>query len=96
MDTTAFLEALPTLWDGDPQIADHPRDRRWLPVIEQTRGLATENKLAMLNLAAQFLQGDEIYLEVGAWAGCSIIGASLDLPDIHFVTIDNFSEFDGE
>jgi len=94
MDTTAFLEQLPSLWDGDPQHTDHPRDRRFLPVLENVRGLVTENKIAMLNLAAQHLEGDEIYLEVGAWAGCSIIGASLGV-DHRFVTIDNFSEFEG-
>jgi predicted cupin superfamily sugar epimerase/predicted O-methyltransferase YrrM len=94
MDTTAFLEQLPSLWDGDPQHTDHPRDRRFLPVIETTRGLVTENTLAMLNLAAQQLEDGEVYLEVGAWAGCSIIGASLGV-DHRFVTIDNFSEFDG-
>ena len=95
MDTTDFLARLPALWDSDPQTADHPRDRRFGPVLEATRGMATENKLALLNLAAQHLGPDEIYLEVGAWAGCSIIGASLGHPDRTFVTTDNFSEFGG-
>jgi predicted O-methyltransferase YrrM len=57
--------------------------------------MATENKLAMLNLAAGCLEPGEVYLEVGAWTGCSIIGASLGHDERRFVTIDNFSQFGG-
>jgi len=95
VNTEAFLLELPGLWDGDPQTADHPRDRRFQRVIEATRGMATENKLALLNLAAQHLSDGQVYVEVGAWAGCSIIGASLGNRSRQFVTIDDFSEFGG-
>src|SRR5262245_66523401 len=95
MKTAKFLTELPQMWDGDPQRCDHPRDRRFGAVIQATRSMATENKLALLNLAAGCLEGDELYVEVGAWTGCSIIGASLGHDAEHFVTIDNFSQFGG-
>jgi predicted O-methyltransferase YrrM len=56
--------------------------------------MATENKLALLNLAARHLGPGETYLEVGAWAGCSILGAALGNPG-PFHTIDDFSQFGG-
>lgn len=90
-----FQGELPTLWVGDPQHADLPVDRRFKDVLERTRGMATENKLALLNLAARCLEPDELYLEIGAYRGTSIIGASLGAHDRRFVTIDNFSEFGG-
>lgn len=90
MDTQAFLSGLSLLWDGDPQVADHPRDRRFRAVLDTVRGMATENKLALLNFAASNLEPGEIYLEVGAFAGCSIIAAALG-NDAQFVTIDDYS-----
>jgi predicted O-methyltransferase YrrM len=56
--------------------------------------MATENKLALLNLAARHLEPGETYLEVGAWAGCSILGAALGNVG-PFCTIDDFSQFGG-
>lgn len=94
MDTSAFLRSLPEIWDGDPQSADHPRDRRFGTVLEQVRGMATENKLALLNAAAAQLGPGEIYLEVGTWAGCSVIGAALGNTG-RFVAVDDFSQFGG-
>jgi len=94
MEVDAFLAEFPALWDGDPQTADHPRDRRFGAVLDATRGMATENKLALLNLAARHLEPGETYLEVGAWAGCSILGAALGNVG-PFCTIDDFSQFGG-
>ncbi|HEV2122108.1 MAG TPA: class I SAM-dependent methyltransferase [Chloroflexota bacterium] len=90
-----FLDELPTLWRGDPQYQDAPVDRRFRDVIKETRGMATENKLALLNLAATFLDADEIYLEIGAYRGTTIIGAALGNNGRQFVTIDDFSQFKG-
>jgi predicted O-methyltransferase YrrM len=57
--------------------------------------MATENKLAVLNLAVSCLQPGEVYLEVGTYLGTSVIGASLGNSDKHFVAIDDFSQFGG-
>jgi predicted O-methyltransferase YrrM len=89
------MRAVPDLWDTDPQVADHPVDRRFGDVLRMADGMATENKLALLNLAAASLGPDEVYLEIGAFRGTSIIAASLGNEDKAFVTVDNFSEFDG-
>lgn len=57
--------------------------------------MGTENKLAVLNLAAASLETDEIYLEIGAFRGTSIVAASLDVDRGGFFTVDNFSQFGG-
>ena len=95
MRLTDFLREMPSLWAGDPQWADHPIDRRFADVLEDIGGMATENKLALLNLAGRHLCPDEVYLEIGAYRGTSIIAASLNNPDQKFVTVDNFSQFQG-
>ena len=95
MRLTDFLNELPMLWAGDPQLADHPIDRRFGDVIREMGGMATENKLALLNLAGRYLCSDEVYLEIGAFRGTSIIAASLHNPGQRFVTVDNFSQFGG-
>ena len=58
-------------------------------------GMATENKVALLNAAAGQLGVGEIYLEVGTFRGTTIIGAASGNPDERFVTVDNFSQFSG-
>lgn len=89
-----FIADLPTLWDGDPQDADAPVDRRFRAVIETVEGMASENTLALLNLAAAHLADGEVYAEVGTWKGCTITGASLGRAG-RFVAVDDFSEFGG-
>ena len=93
MDHERFLRALPTLFDDFPR-SEHPRDRRFAPILEQVENLASENVLALLNLAASCLEPDEAYVEVGVFHGASLIAAMLDRPDRRFVAIDDFS-FDG-
>jgi predicted O-methyltransferase YrrM len=95
VDLERFEAKLPGLWDGDPQQAPHPRDRRFSTLAEDTGGMTSENKIALLNLAASCLEPGEIYLEVGAFRGTSIIGAALGNEDKTFVTIDDFSQFGG-
>ena len=94
-DLEGFVTALPDLWDGDPAIADFPRDRRFEGLLAEVGGQAVENKLAVLNLAAQYLEPGEVYLEAGAFRGVSICAAALGNSDKQFVTVDNFSQFGG-
>lgn len=96
MHLNDFVGKLPTLWEGDPHNEHWPRERKFGKVIRETEGMATENKLALLNFAASCLSAGETYLEIGAFRGTTIIGAALGNLDNRFLTIDNFSEFDGQ
>jgi predicted O-methyltransferase YrrM len=91
-----FITALPGLWDGaDGHTSELPSERRHRELLTQTGGMASENKLAVLNLAAQYLADGEVYLEAGAWRGTSICAAALDNATGRFVTVDDFSAFGG-
>ena len=90
-----FSAGLYQLWDGDPQTADWPRDRRFAELRAAISGQAVENTLAVLNFAGHHLEPGEVYLEAGALRGLSICAAALDNADGLFVTVDNFSQFGG-
>jgi predicted O-methyltransferase YrrM len=92
--TQAFIDALPSLWDEDPALADHPRDRRFRRLLDEIGGMATENKLALLNLAASFLEPGEVYLELGTYLGTSAIAAATGNTG-EFIAVDDYSQFGG-
>jgi predicted O-methyltransferase YrrM len=92
MDLEAFQAKLAGLFGGDLR-ADHPVGRRFRDVVADVPGMATEHKLALLNLAAAHLGPGEAYLEVGSFKGLSLIGAMLGNPDRRFYAIENFLEF---
>ena len=92
MDLEAFQAKLAGLFGGDLR-ADHPVDRRFRDVVADVPGMATEHKLALLNLAAAHLGPGEAYLEVGSFKGLSLIGAMLGNPGRRFYAIENFLEF---
>jgi predicted O-methyltransferase YrrM len=92
MDLEAFQGGLAGLFGGDLR-ADHPVDRRFAAVLADVPGMATENKLALLNLAAAHLEPGEAYLEVGSFKGLSLIGAMLGNTGRRFYAIENFLEF---
>jgi predicted O-methyltransferase YrrM len=92
MDLEAFQAALAGLFGGDLR-ADHPTDRRFRAVLDDVPGMATEHKLALLNLAAAHLEPGEAYLEVGSFKGLSLIGAMLGNEGRPFYAIENFLEF---
>jgi len=58
--------------------------------LEDVGGLARENNLALLNLAASLLGRGESYVEVGSFKGLSLIAAMLGNAG-DFVGIDDFS-----
>ena len=66
MDAARFLRELPALFDDFPR-SERPRDRRFAPVLE-VENLASENVLALLNLAASCLGPDEAYVDTLALA----------------------------
>jgi predicted O-methyltransferase YrrM len=89
VDVDRFAAELPGLFDDFPR-SETPRERRFDDVIDGIPNLATENVLALLNLAASCLGPDESYVEVGSFYGASLIGAMRgNVGD--FVGIDRFS-----
>jgi predicted O-methyltransferase YrrM len=93
VDAERFLRELPALFDEFPR-SEHPRERRFAPLLEQVGGLARENNLALINLAASLRGPGESYVEVGSFKGLSLI-AALTGNEGDFVGIDNFSMGDG-
>jgi predicted O-methyltransferase YrrM len=94
MDAERFLRELPALFDDFPR-SEHPRDRRFADVLGRLGGLACENNLALVNLAASLIEPGECYLEVGSFKGTSLIAAMLGNEDTRFVAIDDFSMGEG-
>jgi predicted O-methyltransferase YrrM len=89
MDVERFEQELPRLFERFPESL-RPRDHRFEEVLEAVPGLARENNLALLNLAAGLLGPGESYVEVGSYRGTSLVAAMLG-NDGEFVAIDDFS-----
>jgi predicted O-methyltransferase YrrM len=89
VDVERFLRELPALFDDYPR-SERPRDGRFRGVLEEVPGLATENCLALLNLAAACLGPGEAYVEAGSFRGTSLVAAGLG-NDVPLVGIDRFS-----
>jgi protein O-GlcNAc transferase len=87
VDPERFLAELPRLFEDFPR-SEHPRDRRFQPIADEVENLASENTLALLNLAGSCLGQDEAYVEVGVYHGASLIAAMLGNDDRRFVGID--------
>ena len=94
MNLLQFEQKCYSLYD-DLYTADHPHDRSLLSICQHVEGMATENKLMLLNVAASLLEYDEVYLEVGSWKGLSLIGAMMGNQEKTFFAIEDFSEFGG-
>jgi predicted O-methyltransferase YrrM len=90
VDADRFLAELPRLFDDYPH-SEHPIDRRFAPIADEVENLARENNLALLNLAARCLEGEEAYVEVGVFHGASLIAAMLGNEGTRFVGIDSFA-----
>ena len=95
-----FLERCRAQW---PEFADprrlarstHPNDRSLSHILDEIPGMATENKLRLLNSAVASLDDGEVYVEVGCYKGASLVGAATSNPHARIVACDNFSQFDG-
>jgi predicted O-methyltransferase YrrM len=94
VDADRFLAGLPALFDDFPR-SEHPRDRRFAPVLAGVENLASENVLALLNHAASCLGPEEAYVEVGVYHGASLIAALTGNEEKRFVAIDRFEFRDG-
>jgi predicted O-methyltransferase YrrM len=89
VDAERFVGELPRLFDDFPH-SEHPRDRRFARILE-LENLASENVLALLNLAASCLGPDEAYVEIGVYHGASLIAAMLGNEERRFVAIDSLA-----
>jgi protein O-GlcNAc transferase len=89
LDVARFLAELPGLFEDFPR-SEQPRGRRFDDILEGIPNLATENVLALINLAASLLAPGESYVEVGSYYGASLLGAMRG-NDGDFVAIDRFS-----
>ena len=94
MDVDRFEAALHGLFDDFPS-SEHPNGRRFTRILDEVPGLARENNLALLNLAASMVAPGESYVEVGTHHGTSLIGAMVGNDETDFVAIDDFSFRDG-
>ena len=90
MDFERFERELHELFDDFPA-SPHPRGQRFDRVLEDVPGLARENNLALLNLAASMVEPGESYLEIGTHHGTSLIAAMVGNERAEFVAVDNFS-----
>jgi len=84
-------------FDHPPKLAAArvPLDRRLRNVLDDVPGMATENKLLMLNLAVANLAPGEVYVEVGCYKGATLVGAARGNREARVFACDNFSKFDG-
>jgi predicted O-methyltransferase YrrM len=94
MKSDRFEHELATLFEAFPA-SPHPRDRSYEPVLADVGGLACENNLALIGLAASLLEPDESYVEVGTYLGASLIAALLGNPHADSVAIDSFAFREG-
>jgi protein O-GlcNAc transferase len=100
MQFDAFVERCRAQW---PEFADsrrlarstHPTDRSLSHILAEIPGMATENKLRLLNCAVASLADDEVYVEVGSYKGATLVGAAASNPHARIFACDNFSQFDG-
>jgi predicted O-methyltransferase YrrM len=90
MEIDRFEAALHGLFDDFPS-SEHPNGRRFTRILDEVPGLARENNLALLNLAASMVESGESYVEVGTYHGTSLIAAMVGNDDADYVAIDNFS-----
>jgi predicted O-methyltransferase YrrM len=90
MNPDRFAAELPGLFDDFPR-SEHPRGRRFDDLVSGLPNLATENTLAVVNLAASLLGPGESYVEAGTYMGASLIAAARGNDGADLVAIDRFS-----
>jgi predicted O-methyltransferase YrrM len=94
MDVEGFLRALPAAFADFPR-SEAPLDRSLRAVLHAVDGLSEENNLALIGLAARYLEAGEAYVEAGTYRGRSLIAAAL-AGEAECIGIDNFSFDDSD
>lgn len=77
---------------SDQQAFEEESHRLYRPVLENTKGWASAQKIHILNKALSFMEEGEQYLEIGSYCGRSLVGA-LDNNDSLAQVIDPFELF---
>lgn len=78
MHLGAFLDGLPSQYYAWSAFSAYPRDPlRYIQVLDNVQSMTTPSVMHLLNYAAQHLEPNEVYLEVGTWRGSTMIGALL-------------------
>jgi predicted O-methyltransferase YrrM len=93
MDAGWFVSKLSACFEDFPN-SERPKSARFDDVIAGVENLSTENNLALLNVAAALLAPGQTYVEVGCYAGASLIGAMRGNEGNDFIAIDNFAWVD--
>lgn len=98
MNFEGFLAGCRAQWpefDSPAKLARalNPRDRRLRPLLGRIEGMATENKLMLLNLAVAHLGREEVYVEIGCYKGLSLAAAASGNAGAKIYACDNFSQF---
>lgn len=96
MEVAAFMADCDGQWPGiwNPgKAADygHPKDRSLRGLGDEIDGMATENKLMLLKLAASHLEEGEVYVEIGCWLGLTLAAAAHGNPGARIFACDDFS-----
>lgn len=84
MQLKSFLEGYPRVVFGDEQ------DSIFVALRFFTHGMCSARMAKLLNFACQFLAEDECYLEIGTYAGFTLLSAGYESSH-NFVGVDNFS-----
>ena len=84
---------LETFWE-DYTTDPYPINRR-MKVLNEIRGMSTENICLLFNELVRIHAKGGTYLEVGTFWGRSVLSAALYNPSTRCITIDNFSQFGG-
>src|SRR5271156_5405150 len=100
MKFEVFLERCRAQW---PEFNDHrrlassihPADRSLSHILAEIPGMATENKLRLLNCAVASLGAGEVYVGGGCYKRASLGGRAASNPQARIFACDNFSQFDG-
>ena len=95
-----FIERCRAEWPefdnpGRLEKSRNPASRDLSGILDRIPGMATENKLKLLNLTVSALEPGEVYVEVGCYKGASLVGAAWGNPEQRIFACDNFSQFDG-
>jgi protein O-GlcNAc transferase len=89
-----FAARLPALFEdwGTPRA--RPRDGRFGELAASIRCLSAPGTLQLLNLAVGLLETGEIYCEVGAYRGCTLVAALSGNEPARALALEDFSMFD--
>lgn len=81
-------------WD-DYGFDFHPKDRRMAVITEKNiSGCNTENIRFLINEIVRRFAKNGVYLEIGTFAGSSLLSAALCNPSTRCIGVDNFSQYD--